>query len=80
VVFRHEEFALPDYRNSALYNDFLHPLKLEQGLLVQLETQGQLAGYYPLYRSSAMKPFDQDDRRFLNAAAPYMPTAYTLRS
>jgi len=72
VVFRHEEFTLPDYRNSSLYNDFLRPLNLEQGLLVQLEAHGQLVGYYPLYRSSAMKPFDQDDRRFLSAAAPHI--------
>jgi DNA-binding CsgD family transcriptional regulator len=71
-VFALEEFTQPDYRSSAVYNDFLRPLKLEHGLLVQLAAQGQLVGYYPLYRSSAMKPFDQDDRRFLNAAAPHI--------
>jgi hypothetical protein len=34
--------------------------------------QGDLVGYYPLYRSGTMKAFDQDDGRFLKAAAPYI--------
>jgi hypothetical protein len=72
VLFTYEEFALPDYARSALYNDFLRLLKLEQGVLLQLATHDQLVGYYPVYRSSAMKPFDRDDQRFLIAAAPHI--------
>jgi DNA-binding CsgD family transcriptional regulator len=72
ALFMLEEFTLPDYRRSALYNDFLRPLKLEQGVLMQLMAHGQLVGYYPLFRSSTMKLFDRDDRRFLNAAAPHI--------
>lgn len=78
VLFTYEEFALPDYARSALYHDFLRPLKLEQGLLLQLATHDQLVGYYPVYRSSAMKPFDRDDQRFLIAAAPHI--AHGLRT
>jgi DNA-binding CsgD family transcriptional regulator len=72
ALFTFEEFTLPDYRRSAVYHDCLHPLKCEQGVLLQLINGGQLMGYYPLYRSSAMKPFDRDDRCFLSAAAPYI--------
>jgi DNA-binding CsgD family transcriptional regulator len=71
------EFTAPDYRRSALYNEFFHPLKLEQGVLLQLADQGEPVGYYPLYRSGAMKLFDRDDLRFLAAAAPHI--AHGLR-
>jgi DNA-binding CsgD family transcriptional regulator len=73
-----EEFTAPEYRRSALYNEFFHPLRLEQGVLIQLADHGELVGYYPLYRSSAMKPFDREDLRFLAAAAPHI--AHGLRT
>jgi DNA-binding CsgD family transcriptional regulator len=72
VLFTYQEFALPNYTRTALYNEFLRPLKLEEGLLLRLAIDDQLAGYYPVYRSSAMKPFDRDDHRFLIAAAPHI--------
>jgi DNA-binding CsgD family transcriptional regulator len=72
TVFCHEEFTLPDYKRSALYNEFLRPLKLEHGSLLQLMSQGELVGYYPLYRDAVMKAFDQDDLRFLTAVAPHI--------
>jgi hypothetical protein len=75
---RLEEFTAPDYRPSAFYNEFFHPLRLEQGVLIQLAEEGDLVGYYPLYRSSAMKPFDREDLRFLAAAAPHI--AHGLRT
>jgi DNA-binding CsgD family transcriptional regulator len=67
-----QEFTAPDYRRSPIYNEFFHPLRLEQGVLIQLAEQCEPVGYYPLYRSSAMKPFDRDDLRFLAAAAPHI--------
>ena len=72
ALFTLEEFTRPGYQRSAVYNEMLHPLKCEQGVLLQLITAGQVMGYYPLYRSSAMKPFDRDDRCFLSAAAPFI--------
>lgn len=73
-----EEFTTPDYLRSALYNEFFHPLKLEQGVLVQLAEGSEPIGYFPLYRSSAMKRFDRDDLRFLAGAAPHI--AHGLRT
>ncbi len=77
-VMRLEEFTAPDYRRSAFYNEFFDPLRLEQGVLIQLAEEGDLVGYYPLYRSSAMKAFDREDLRFLAAAAPHI--AHGLRA
>jgi DNA-binding CsgD family transcriptional regulator len=78
VLFSQEEFTFPGYKRSDLYNEFLQPLKCEQGLLLQLMSQHELVGYYPLYRDANMKPFDQDDRRFLKAVAPHI--AHGLRT
>jgi DNA-binding CsgD family transcriptional regulator len=73
-----EEFTTPDYRRSALYNEFFHPLRLEQGMLTQIREVGEPVGFYPLYRSAAMKPFDRDHLAFLASAAPHI--AHGLRS
>jgi len=73
-----EEFTAPNYRRSAVYNEFFHPLKLEQGVLIQLVEHGEPVGYYPIYRTSAMKPFHREDLRFLAAAAPHI--AHGLRT
>ena len=73
-----EEFTEPNYRRSAIYNEFFHPLKLEQGVLIQLVEHCELVGYYPIYRTAAMKPFHREDLRFLAAAAPHI--AHGLRT
>jgi hypothetical protein len=44
AVFRHEEFTQPDYRRTALYNEFFRPLKLEQGVLIQLPSRVNRSG------------------------------------
>lgn len=73
-----EEFTASDYRRSGLYNEFFRPLKLEQGVLTQIREEGALVGFYPLYRTAAMKPFDRDELRFLASAAPHI--AHGLRT
>jgi len=66
------EFTAPDYRRSLLYKEFFQPLKLEQGLLVQLRCPDELMGFYPIYRSAGMPPFARDEIAFLTKAAPHI--------
>jgi hypothetical protein len=66
------EFTAPDYRRSLIYNEFFRPLKLEQGLLLQLTDHNDLVGYYPIYRSATMRPFGHDEIAFLAKAAPHI--------
>ena len=66
------EFTAPDYRRSLIYNEFFQPLKLEQGLLVQLTDHNELVGYYPIYRRAGMRPFARDEIAFLIKAAPHI--------
>jgi DNA-binding CsgD family transcriptional regulator len=71
------EFTASDYRRSAIYEEFFRPLKLEQGLLLQLVSCGELTGYYPIYRSASMPSFSREEIVFLTNATPHI--AHGLR-
>ena len=45
--------------------------------MVLFQENGDLAGYYPLWRSPDQKPFTREDMGFLKASAPHI--AHGLR-
>ncbi len=80
TVWTSEEFALPHFRRSEGYNEFLRPLGFDHMLWVTLTDAGERVGSYPIWRSTDMPPFSQGDIEFMNRAAPHIAHAIKVAS
>jgi DNA-binding CsgD family transcriptional regulator len=67
-----EDFALPHFRRSEGYNEFLRPLGFDHMLWATFADHGERVGSYPIWRSVDMRPFSRDDLRFITLAAPHI--------
>jgi hypothetical protein len=73
TVLGHEQIALHNYHRSEGYHEFFRPLGMHHGLLTLLrDEQGGYIGYYPVFRSALMKPFNGDDVAFFKAASAHI--------
>ena len=78
VVWTHEEIVLPHFYRSEGYNECMRHIGFHHALMINLRDHLELSGNYPLWRSVDMKPFNADDVRFAQAAAPYIAHALSV--
>ncbi len=70
-----EDFALPHFRRSEGYNEFLRPLGFDHMLWVTFADHGERLGLYPIWRSADMRSFSSDDMKFVRLAAAHIAHA-----
>lgn len=79
-IWTSEELALPHYRDSEGYNEFLRPLGFDHMLLITFSDRGEAVGCYPLWRSVKMPSFTGEDVRFMELAGPHIAHGLKLAS
>jgi len=72
TIWTHEEIALPHFYRTEGFNTVFKPMGFHHCLMVGFQEAGELAGYYPIWRSADQKPFTRDDIAFIKAAAPHI--------
>ncbi len=75
-----EDLALPHFRRSEGYNEFLRPLGFDHMLWVTFADDAERLGLYPIWRSAQMRSFSRDDLKFVRLAAPHIAQALKVAS
>lgn len=71
-VFEHDERVLPGFRKGQSYAELFAPLGFDLSLGCILRHEGEVTGFYPLWRDRTAPAFSAAERKFLSRAAPWI--------
>lgn len=71
-VFEHDERVLPGFRKGRSYAELFAPLGFDVSLGCVLHYEGEVTGFYPLWRDRTAPAFSAAERKFLSRAAPWI--------
>ena len=79
-VLSHEEFILPNFRQSRAYEELYHPLDAEYFLVTPLRSGGKFHGYMNLTRPRNSRGFHEWETAFMERVAPFLSHAMAVRT